>query len=158
MTPTRKPAPIKCVAPWAGGKRTLAPRIVELLGEHDTYVEPFVGGCAILPAKPRAAVEIINDANPAVVNVLRAMRDHGRRLFSRRTGTRRPVRGSQGGEEGDPHQRTGGPVGRGTRREREHGFPRPEVPEEHPHRGRGNRVVNENLQAERFYKKNGFTL
>lgn len=80
MTTTRKPAPIKCVAPWAGGKRTLAPRIVELLGEHDTYVEPFVGGCSILPVKPRAAVEIINDANPAVANVLRAMRDHGREL------------------------------------------------------------------------------
>lgn len=74
MTPTRKPAPIKCLIPYAGGKRTLAPRIVELLGEHGTYVEPFVGGCSILPVKPRAAVEIINDANPAVVNVLRAMR------------------------------------------------------------------------------------
>lgn len=76
MTTTRKPAPIKCVAPWAGSKRTLAPRIVELLGEHDTYVEPFVGGCSILPAKPRAAFEIINDANPAVVNVLQCVRNH----------------------------------------------------------------------------------
>lgn len=73
-TTNRKPGTILAVAPWAGGKRTLAPRIVELLGEHDTYVEPFVGGCSILPAKPRAAFEIINDANPAVVNVLRAMR------------------------------------------------------------------------------------
>lgn len=82
MTPTRKPAPIKCLIPYAGGKRTLAPRIVELLGEHDTYVEPFVGGCAILPVKPRAAVEIVNDANPAVVNVLRCVRDHERRLVS----------------------------------------------------------------------------
>lgn len=67
-------APILCAAPWAGGKRRLAPRIVDLLGEHDTYVEPFVGGCAILPQKSPAMREIVNDANPAVVNVLRAMR------------------------------------------------------------------------------------
>lgn len=67
-------AKILTVAPWAGNKRTLAPRIVELLGEHDTYVEPFVGGCAILPRKPKSKFEYVNDANPAVVNVLRAMR------------------------------------------------------------------------------------
>lgn len=79
---TRTPAPIKCVIPYAGGKRTLAPRIVELLGEHNTYVEPFVGGCAILPQKPRAAVEFINDANPAVVNVLRCVRDHAAKVQS----------------------------------------------------------------------------
>lgn len=76
MTPSRKTAPIKCVAPWAGGKRTLAPRIVELLGEHDTYVEPFVGGCSILPQKRRSRSEYLNDANPAVVNVLRCVRNH----------------------------------------------------------------------------------
>ena len=77
---TRTTAPIKCIAPWAGSKRTLAPRIVELLGEHDTYLEPFVGGCAILPVKPRAAVEIVNDANPALVNVLRRVRDRPQEL------------------------------------------------------------------------------
>lgn len=68
-------AKILAVAPWAGAKRTLAPRIVELLGEHDTYVEPFVGGCAILPRKPKSKFEFLNDANPAVVNVLVCLRD-----------------------------------------------------------------------------------
>lgn len=68
-------AKIKCVAPWAGGKRTLAKRIVELLAQHDFYVEPFVGGCSILPAKPRSVNEILNDANPRIFNVLACLRD-----------------------------------------------------------------------------------
>lgn len=87
MTPTRYKidAPILCAAPWAGGKRRLAPRIVELLGEHDTYVEPFVGGCSILPQKAPCEREIVNDANPAVVNVLRAMR-HNEYQLSRMLG------------------------------------------------------------------------
>jgi DNA adenine methylase len=78
VTPTRYKidAPILAYAPWAGGKRRLAPFIVDLLGEHDTYVEPFVGGCAILPQKAPCKCEIVNDANPAVVTVLRAVRDN----------------------------------------------------------------------------------
>lgn len=69
-------AKILAYAPWGGGKRRLAKRIVELLGEHDTYVEPFVGGCAILPRKPKANFEYLNDANPALVNVLLCVRDY----------------------------------------------------------------------------------
>ena len=68
-------AKIKCVAPWAGQKRTLAPRIAEQLGEHDTYIEPFVGGSSIIPARPRCREERINDLNPKIVSVLRHMRD-----------------------------------------------------------------------------------
>ena len=30
---------IKALAPWFGGKRKLAPRIVELFGQHKTYWE-----------------------------------------------------------------------------------------------------------------------
>jgi DNA adenine methylase len=64
---------IKCVSPWAGSKRTLAPKIIELLGKHDRYCEVFVGGCSILPAKPRVETEIVNDANCKIVNVLRCL-------------------------------------------------------------------------------------
>ncbi len=73
MIATALPMPIKCVAAFAGGKRGLARRVVELLGPHDTYVEPFVGGCSILPAKARSAEEVVNDATPAVASVLRVM-------------------------------------------------------------------------------------
>ena len=34
---------IKAIAPWYGSKRTLAPRIINQLGPHTTYVEPFAG-------------------------------------------------------------------------------------------------------------------
>lgn len=67
--------PIKCIAPWAGGKRRLAKRIVELLGDHTHYAEVFVGGCSILPAKPRCEIEVVNDANADLVNVLRCVQD-----------------------------------------------------------------------------------
>lgn len=63
-------APIMAIAPWAGGKRRLASRIVELLGPHRVYIEPFTGGCSILPAKPRADRERLFDANRDVVTVL----------------------------------------------------------------------------------------
>jgi DNA adenine methylase len=66
---------IKCIAPWAGGKRRLAKRIVELLWPHDTYIEPFVGGCSILPVKPRAKYELLGDFNENIVRVLRGVRD-----------------------------------------------------------------------------------
>jgi DNA adenine methylase len=70
-TVTALPMKIKCCAPYAGGKRRLAPRIVELLGPHDTYVEPFVGGCSILPAKPRSDREYVYDLNADVIDVIR---------------------------------------------------------------------------------------
>lgn len=75
--PAALPMKIKCVGPFAGSKRRLAPRIVELLGPHDTYTEPMVGGCSILPVKPRVKYEFLNDANHNVVRVLRAMQDRG---------------------------------------------------------------------------------
>ncbi|MEM8494904.1 MAG: DNA adenine methylase [Planctomycetota bacterium] len=52
---------IKAVAPWFGGKRTLAPRIVAELGEHRAYLEPFVGGISVPLVKPRARKETLND-------------------------------------------------------------------------------------------------
>lgn len=32
---------VTALAPWQGSKRTMAPRIVELLGPHRAYIEPF---------------------------------------------------------------------------------------------------------------------
>ena len=38
----RMKAEITAIAPWFGGKRTLAPKIVQQLGKHTQYFEPFV--------------------------------------------------------------------------------------------------------------------
>lgn len=62
-------APITALAPWAGSKRTLAPRIVELLGPHTSYIEPFCGSMAVLFAKPPARHEVVNDLNRDLVNI-----------------------------------------------------------------------------------------
>ena len=60
MTERIRP-PTKCY----GGKYYLAAKIVGLLPEHETYVEPFGGG---------ASVEVYNDVNGRLVRVLR---EHG---------------------------------------------------------------------------------
>lgn len=73
---------IKAVAPWAGGKRKLAKRIIAELGEHVLYIEPFVGGCSILFQKPRAEREILADMNPKVVNALCCLRDYPNRMHA----------------------------------------------------------------------------
>ncbi len=66
---------IKALAPWFGGKRTLAPRIVELLGPHKQYFEPFCGGLSVLFAKEPAANETVNDLHGDVINLARVLQD-----------------------------------------------------------------------------------
>jgi DNA adenine methylase len=76
---------IRALAPWFGGKRTLAPRIVAELGKHSCYWEPCVGGCAVLPAKPKCSHETINDLHGDMTNLLRVVQhdDLGPALFER---------------------------------------------------------------------------
>lgn len=60
---------IKAIAPWFGSKRTLAPAVVEQLGGHRAYWEPFCGSCAVLFAKPQATYESVNDLHQDLVNL-----------------------------------------------------------------------------------------
>ena len=64
---------IGAIAPWFGGKRTMAADIVRELGKHTQYFEPFCGSCAVLLAKPAARMEYINDLNGDLVNLIRCM-------------------------------------------------------------------------------------
>ncbi len=57
------------IAPWFGGKRTLAPVIVEALGAHKSYIEPFCGSMAVLMAKEPAGYETVNDLHGDLVNL-----------------------------------------------------------------------------------------
>jgi len=63
------PMKIRALAPWFGGKRTLAPRIVRELGEHRAYDEPCCGSASVLFAKPRCDVETVNDLHGDLVNL-----------------------------------------------------------------------------------------
>lgn len=64
--PTMK---ITALAPWFGGKRTLAPRIVAELGKHTSYWEPFCGGVSVLLQKPRVRQECLNDRHQDMTNL-----------------------------------------------------------------------------------------
>lgn len=66
---------ITAIAPWFGSKRTLAPKIVEVLGPHRAYWEPFCGSMAVLLAKPPCASETVNDLHGDLINLARVIRD-----------------------------------------------------------------------------------
>jgi site-specific DNA-adenine methylase len=56
------------------GKKKLAERLVALLPAHKTYVEPFAGSGAVLFAKDPAETEVINDADPEIVEAYRLIK------------------------------------------------------------------------------------
>ena len=60
---------------YYGGKTSMADRIVSLLPQHGHYVEPFAGSLAVLLAKPRAAMETVNDLDGNLMLFWRVLRD-----------------------------------------------------------------------------------
>lgn len=66
---------IKAIAPWFGGKRTIAPVIVDLIGGHKEYWEPFCGSMAVLFAKPVCSMETVNDLHGDLINLARVIQD-----------------------------------------------------------------------------------
>jgi DNA adenine methylase len=71
---------------WHGGKNYLAKRIVELMPRHLHYVEPFLGGGAVLFARdpedpdlwlaPHKGVsEVVNDIDKRLYNFWQVLRD-----------------------------------------------------------------------------------
>ncbi len=60
---------LTAILPYFGGKRTLAPQIVERLGPHNMYIEPFCGSLAVLFAKEPSANETVSDLHGDVVNL-----------------------------------------------------------------------------------------
>lgn len=74
---------IGAIAPWFGGKRTLAPTIVEELGKHSVYWEPFCGSMAVLFAKPQSRMETVNDLHGDLINLARTIQHptHGPRFY-----------------------------------------------------------------------------
>lgn len=68
-----KDAKIGAIAPWFGGKRTLAPVIVTELGKHGQYFEPFCGSMAVLFAKQPSQKETVNDLHGDLINLARVI-------------------------------------------------------------------------------------
>ena len=77
--PLEPVAPAKSIAPWQGGKRFLAKRIVARIEAipHRCYAEPFVGmGGVFFRRARRPSAEVINDINGDIVNLFRVVREH----------------------------------------------------------------------------------
>ena len=72
-------APIKPAAPYLGGKRNLAKRLVARIETipHRTYAEPFVGmGGVFFRRRLRPKAEVINDWSRDVWTFFRVLQDH----------------------------------------------------------------------------------
>ena len=61
---------------WPGGKSRLLKHLIPLIPKHTCYCEPFAGGLAVMLAKSRSDLEVINDANGDLVNFYRCVRFH----------------------------------------------------------------------------------
>ncbi len=71
--------PVTPVAPYLGGKRRLAARVIAQLRQvpHAAYVEPFVGMGGVFLRRPwRAKAEVINDASRDVATLFRVLQRH----------------------------------------------------------------------------------
>ena len=71
--------PLKGVAPYVGGKRLLAPFLVDLIERtpHSIYVEPFAGmGGVFFRRRSRPRSEVINDFSKDVATLFRVLNRH----------------------------------------------------------------------------------
>jgi DNA adenine methylase len=78
-SPFRAVDPVKPAAPYIGGKRSLAKRLVALIETipHRTYAEPFVGmGGVFLRRRSRPSAEVINDWSRDVATFYRVLQRH----------------------------------------------------------------------------------
>jgi DNA adenine methylase len=66
---------------YIGGKNRLATKIISLLPEHITYVEPFAGGAQVLFHKQPSNVEVLNDLDFEIVNFFRVCQWHYEELI-----------------------------------------------------------------------------
>jgi DNA adenine methylase len=69
---------VRPIAPWVGGKRNLARRIIRhLRAPHTCYAEPFVGMGGIFLRRPwRSPSEVINDHARDVATLFRMLQRH----------------------------------------------------------------------------------
>ncbi|MDK8693606.1 DNA adenine methylase [Corynebacterium sp. MSK158] len=68
--------PLKAPFPYFGGKRRVAPKVWQILGDVGNYVEPFCGSMAVLLARPphhKGITETVNDADGWLINAWRAI-------------------------------------------------------------------------------------
>ncbi len=68
------------VLKYPGSKWNVAGKLVNLVPEHHSYVEPFFGSGALFFIKCPSAIETINDLDSDVINLFRCIREDSVRL------------------------------------------------------------------------------
>lgn len=79
MTPMKEVMPLSGAAPYQGGKRNLAARIIERIegAPHECYAEAFVGmGGVFFRRRVAPTVEVINDRSRDVATLFRILQRH----------------------------------------------------------------------------------
>ena len=71
---------MRTVLKYPGSKWNIVSKLVELIPEHHSYVEPFFGSGAVLFNKPVSDIETINDLDHDVVNLFRCIQEDADRL------------------------------------------------------------------------------
>ena len=68
-----------------GGKFYLAPWVISQFPQPlpDVYLEPFCGAGSVVLNKPRSVLEVVNDIDPGVISIYRALRDRTYDFISR---------------------------------------------------------------------------
>lgn len=69
--------------PYIGGKHLLAKLIVELIPEHEIYVEPLTGAGHVFFTKERSKVEVLNDADSKIANLFYCVAFHFKEFWSK---------------------------------------------------------------------------
>lgn len=70
------PKRVRPVLSWPGGKSRMLKHLLPMLPQHTCYCEPFAGGLALLLAKTRSTVEVVNDQNGLLVALYRCAQFH----------------------------------------------------------------------------------
>lgn len=66
----------KPILRWPGGKTRMLKTILPMIPPHVCYCEPFFGGGAVLFAKEKSSVEVINDINGDLISLYRNIQFH----------------------------------------------------------------------------------
>ncbi|MBD5395007.1 MAG: DNA adenine methylase, partial [Lachnospiraceae bacterium] len=71
---------MRSVLKYPGSKWNVATKIVELIPDHHSYLEPYFGSGAVLFSKPVSDIETINDLDSDVTNLFRCIQEDSERL------------------------------------------------------------------------------
>lgn len=73
---TKSPSSARPILRWPGSKNRMLKHLLPMVTPHVCYAEPFAGSLALLMAKERSKVEVVNDVNKNLVALYRSIQFH----------------------------------------------------------------------------------